>query len=177
MATRATIKYIDDTDRCYGLTGMAMGIVIWDREDLLTAIDLDAEPDSMMEFSPYYYFAGNPRMSARFAWNQIVDHYRLSMGLLMANVLCRSYVRDQKQISRDTLDLMKEYLVEEGRATCSLDDDEINVLFDNQLAYLHRLFSHPGVRRVASEFADDLSRRRRMTVGEVVEGFRPLAML
>ena len=177
MATKATIKYTDDSDRCYGLTGMAMGIVIWDREDLLSAIDLDAEPDSMMEFTPYYYFAGNPRMSARFAWNQIVEHYRLSMGLLMANVLCRCYVHDHRQISPSTLDLMKEYLAEEGKATCSLDDDEINVLFEKQLSYLHRLFSHPGVQRVAAEFAEDLRQRRRMTVGEVIEGFRPLAML
>lgn len=175
--TQATIKYIDETDRCYGLTGMAMGIVIWDREDLLTAINLDAGPDSMMEFSPYYYFAGNPRMSARFAWNQIVDHYRLSIGLLMANVLCRSYVHDRKQIGRETLDLIRGYVAEEGRATCSLDDDEIDAIFENTLNYLHRLFSHAGVQRVATEFATDLQRRRHMTVGEVIEGFRPLAML
>ncbi|MDE6832381.1 MAG: hypothetical protein K2J07_06595 [Muribaculaceae bacterium] len=133
MAKKATIKYIDDDDRCYGLTGMAMGIVIWDREDLLNAINLDAEADNMMEFTPYYYFAGNPRMSARFAWNQIVSHYQLSIGLLMANVMCRTYVHDHKQLSKDTLDLIKEYVAEEGRATCSLDDDEISIIFDKQL--------------------------------------------
>ena len=177
MSSKATLRYIDDADRCYGLTGMAMGIVIWDCEELLAAIDLDADTDEMMEFTPQFYFAGNPRLSARLAWNQIVEHYRLSMGLMMANVLCRNYVHSHTQVLPETLRLMKEYLIEEGRDICSLDEDEVNVLFDKQLNYLHRLFSHPGVQRVATDFATDLSQRRRMTVGEVIEGFRPLGLL
>lgn len=177
MASKATLKYTDDDDRCYGLTGMAMGVVIWDCEELLASIDLDAPADAMMEFTPQYYFAGNPRLSARLAWNQIVEHYRLSMGLMMANVLCRRYVHDHADVDAPTLDLMKEYLLEEGRDTCSLDDDEINTLFNKQLSYLHRLFSHSGVQRVAADFAADLKHRRRMSIAEIIEGFRPLAAL
>lgn len=177
MTDKATLKYLDDDDRCYGLTGMAMGIVIWDCEDLLAAIDLDADPDEMMEFTPQYYFAGNPRLSARIAWNQILEHFRLTMGLLMANVMCRNNVLKNCEIEKDVIDLMYQYLIEEGRDTCSLDDDEINNLFNRQYSYLHRLFSHPGVRRVAVDFAHELKSRRRMSVDEVIEGFRPLALL
>lgn len=175
--SKATLKYTDEDDRCYGLTGMAMGIVIWDCEELLAAINLDAEPDEMMEFTPQYYFAGNPRLSARVAWNQILEHYRLSMGLMMANVLCRNTVYNKREIGADVLSLMREYLLEEGRDTCSLDEDEVNVLFNKQYSYLHRLFTHPGVRRIAEDFAGELRSRRRMTVAEVIEGFRPLALL
>ena len=175
--SKATLKYIDDEDRCYGLTGMAMGIVIWDCEELLAAINLDADPDEMMEFTPQFYFAGNPKISARIAWNQILEHYRLSMGLMMANVLCRNYVHSNKQVESDTITLMRKYLLDEGRETCSLDEDEVNALFNKQFSYLERLFNHPGVRQVANDFARDLSHRRRMTVSEVIEGFRPLALL
>lgn len=177
MESKATLKYIDEDDRCYGLTGMAMGVVIWDCEELLASIDLDAPAEEMMEFTPQYYFAGNPRLSARLAWNQIVEHFRLSMGLMMANVLCRNYVLHHTEVDAPTLSLMREYILEEGRDTCSLDDDEIDALFDKQLNYLHRLFSHRGVQRVADEFAATLKQQRRMSVAEVIEGFRPLAML
>lgn len=177
MSSKASLKYIDDDDRCYGLTGMAMGIVIWDCEELLASINLDADTDEMMEFTPQYYFAGNPRLSARIAWNQLLDHYRLSMGLMMANVLCRRTLHRSEEVDHDTIELMRNYLLDEGRDTCSLDEDEVNAIFNKQYSYLYRLFSHPGVHRVVDDFARELASRRRMTVAEVIEGFRPLALL
>jgi len=177
MAKEATLKYTDERDRCYGLTGMAMSVVVMNGEELLSAIDMDSPADEMMKFSPDYYFAGNPRLSARLAWNNLVEHYRFTMSMLVANVLCRYYVHRREEITPEILKLVHQYLVDEGIDTCQLDEDEINVIFNKQFSYLQRLFRHQGVQAVVNDFARELQKRRHMSVSEVVEGFRTLNML
>ena len=51
------LKYSDEQDKCYGVTGMAVSLVIWDADDMLAHIDMDA--DESVEFVPEYYFSGN----------------------------------------------------------------------------------------------------------------------
>lgn len=177
MSKETTLRYTDETDRCYGLAGMAMAIVVTDSEELLAAIDLDAPADAMMEFTPQYFFAGNPRLSARLAWNHLVEHYQLTMGIMVANVLSRYYVNRRQEITPEVLRLMHDSLLDEGRDTCQLDEDEVNMLFNKQFSYMQRLFRHQGVQTVVRDFADDLARRRHMSVNEVIEGFHALSML
>lgn len=178
MKSDNVLGYRDDNDRCYGLTGMAMAIVVTDSEELLAAIDLDAsDSDEMMKFTPQYFFAGNPRLSARLAWNHLVEHYRLTMGLAIANVLSRYYVNRHQEVTAEILQAMHEAMLNEGRYTCELDEDEVNILFNKQFSYMQRLFRHPGVQGVVRNFAGDLKQRRHMTINEIVEGFKELAML
>lgn len=178
MKSNNVLGYKDDNDRCYGLSGMAMAIVVTDSEELLASIDLDAaDSDEMMKFSPQYFFAGNPRLSARLAWNHLVEHYQLTMGLAIANVLSRYYVNRRQEITSEILDAMHQAMISEGKYTCELDEDEVNMLFNKQFSYMQRLFRHPGVQGVVRNFADDLSHCRHMTVNEVIEGFRKLSML
>lgn len=174
---KASLKYTDERDRCYGLTGMAMSIVVMDSEELLAGIDLDAPADEMMNFTPQYYFAGNPRLSARLAWNHLVEHYNVTMGMLVANILCRYYVNRRKEITPEILELIHQYLVEEGTESCQLEEDEINTLFNKQFSYMQRLFRHQGVQSVVNDFASRLVECRKMSVNEVLEGFRQLNML
>lgn len=171
------LKYIDDTDKCYGVTGMAIGIVALDAESLLESLSLDAEPGNSVKFTADYYFSGNPRLSARIAWNQILKHFQLSTAMLISNVMCRSYVNSRSAISREMKDAMLGYVAQEGRETCSLDDDEVNKLFTNSFNYLHRLFSHQGVQSVAADFARTLTARRQLSRSEVIEELRALSML
>ena len=35
------LKYIDEDDKCYGITGMAIGIMVCDAENLISSISLD----------------------------------------------------------------------------------------------------------------------------------------
>ncbi len=174
---KVTLKYTDERDRCYGLTGMAMSIVVMDSEDLLAGIDMDAPVDEMMNFTPQYYFAGNPRLSARLAWNHLVEHYNITIGMLVGNVLCRYYVNSRKEITPELLELVHQYVTDEGKATCQLDEDEINALFNKQFSYMQRLFRHHGVQSVVDDFASRLLQCRKMSVSEVIEGFRTLNML
>lgn len=174
---KATLKYKDDRDRCYGLAGMAMSIVVMDSEELLAGIDMDAPADEMMKFTPDYYFAGNPRLSARMAWNHLVEHYNVTMGMLVANVLCRYYVHRREEITPELLGLVHRYVVEEGNETCQLEEDEVNTLFNKQFSYMQRLFRHSGVQSVIDDFVKVLEQQRHMSVNEVVDGFRALSMI
>lgn len=177
MDTEVSLKYIDDDDRCYGLTGMAIAVVVWDCESLLSAVDIDAPQGGMLEFSPHFYFSGNPRLSAKLAWNQIVEHFQLSMGLMISNVLCRNLVLRDTMVNRDVVNLMMKYLTEEGEASCSLEKDEVDAMFNKSYSYLSRLFNHRGVQGIARDFASKVKARRRMTVSEVVDELRALSML
>ena len=55
-----TLKYKDETDRSYGATGMAIGLLIFDGEDMLDSINIDGDPNDMVVMSPDFYFAGTP---------------------------------------------------------------------------------------------------------------------
>lgn len=174
MEHDSKLRYSDDADRCHGLAGMAMGVVLWDAREMLAGIDADAPVGSMMQFTPQYYFAGNPRLSARLAWNQIVRQYRLTTGMVLSNVLCRHMVYRHSDVPADALHQLVEELAAEGRDVCSLEDDELGALFNDQLRYLTRLYRHSGVQGVVRDFVATLQQRRRMTMSEILEALRPL---
>ena len=40
------LRYTDETDRCYGAAGMAISLVVYDGEEMLSAISLDGPAGS-----------------------------------------------------------------------------------------------------------------------------------
>ncbi len=171
------LQYIDENDKCYGITGMAIGMVVWNAEDVLSAVSLDAPAEEVVEFTPDFYFSGNPRLSAKVAWNHILQHYQVSMGMLIGNLLCRSYVLHKEKVDAGARNELLHYLDEEGRDTCSLESDEIERLFNKSYDYLYKIFNHSGVQSLAHDFAHELHDRRRLTRGEVSELLRALHVL
>lgn len=170
-------KYADEEDKCYGITGMAISMVVFDSDDVLSAITLETSADESIEFLPQYYFSGDPRVSAKAAWTQIVENYQTSMGMVIANVMCRNYVYHRSSMDGAMRMKLLNLLKEEGRDTCSLEDDEIEQLFDKTYGYLHRLFNHHAVQDIAREFASYLKNNRRMSRSDVLEHLRALSML
>ncbi|MBD5366096.1 MAG: hypothetical protein HDR82_03635 [Bacteroides sp.] len=177
MSEKISLKYTDDRDRCYGVAGMAMSMIILECDELLSAIDIDAPVEEMIKFTPQYFFAGNPRLSARLAWNQLLEHYRLTVSMLVSNVLSRHYVYRKKELTPELLELVHGYVTDEGRESCQLDEDEINSLFNKQFSYMQRLFRHHGVQSVIDDFAGNLLKSRHMSASEVLEGFSALRYL
>lgn len=171
------LRYINEDEKCYGITGMAIGMVVWNAEDVLASVSLDAPVDEVVEFTNEYYFNGNPRLSAKVAWNHILEHYQVSMGMMIGNVLCRSYVLHESSLDNKIKDELIKYLDEEGRETCSLDSDEVRRLFDKSFSYLNKVFNHSGVQSIAHDFARVLKNRRRMSRGEVIEQLQALHQL
>lgn len=171
------LSYKNEDDKCYGATGMAMAIVIFDGEDMLVGIDLDAQPDQVMQFTSDFYFNGNPGYSAKNAWNQILKNFNLAMAMSIANVLCRSVVLEEHQLEREMADTLRQMMIEEGTSNCALDEDETSHLFDKNFSYLNRVFNHHGVRSVAHDFARALRAHRSMTRMDILDHLHPLTML
>ena len=168
------LKYADETDRVLGLTGMTISMLVWDGEEYLTAVSLDNRPGEGLELSPDFHFAGNPRLSARLAWNSLVKHWELSSAMAICNVACRAYLRNNKRMSSSLNAALKALVRDEGRTICSLDDDEIDRIYAKTFDYADRIFSHAGVMQVARNFADSLSARRRLTAAEAFDLLSPL---
>lgn len=171
------LKYHSEDDKCYGATGMTVAFVVLDGDELISAVDLDARPDALMEYTGEYYFNGNPGLSAKSAWNTMLKHFNLSMAATIANVMCRRQLMDHKPIDPETKCYLLNLMLEEGRDTCALEDDETRTLFDKNYVYLNRVFTHQGVQSVCRDFADVLKRRRRMSRLDILESLRALHML
>lgn len=171
------LKYIDEKDKSYGLAGMAISIVALDGEDYLEAISIDGSADESVEFSHDFYFVGNPRLSAKIAWNEMLKHFQLSSGMVISNLICRNYVQHRHKLTQDIIDEIKCIIREEARVNCSLDEDESDALFEKSLNYFDRLFSYARVHEIANDFAAAIVRQRRMTSQEVIDQLRQLSML
>lgn len=177
MKMKKKLSYKNEDDKCYGATGMAMAVVIFDGEDMLAGIDLDAEPESLMAFTSDFYFNGNPGYSAKSAWNQILKNFNLAMALSLGNVICRSVIYEDRQPDAEMADFLRTMMIEEGAANCALEEDETSRLFDKNFTYLNRVFNHHGVQSVAHDFARALKARRSMTRMDVIEHLHALTML
>lgn len=173
-----TLRYSDESDRAYGATGAAIGLIIYDGECLLAGIDLDSEdPNDTVALSQEFYFAGNPGVSAKAAWNQMLKNYNLGISMLMANVMCRYVVNRRSAVPSDLLTFMRTLAASEGHDSCQLEDDEIERLFDKNYNYLSRVFAHRGVQSVAHDFASALMSRRSLSPHEALELLSALNML
>ena len=89
------MKYRDELDKSYGVAGMALGLSVFEADDLFTSITLDADETGCIQFTPEYFFAGNPRLSPRGAWQYILGHWSISGcrgnncdGVARKNTLC-----------------------------------------------------------------------------------------
>ncbi len=172
-----TLGYKNEDDKCYGATGMAVAVVVFDGERYLAAVDLDADPGSMLEMTDDFYFTGSPALSAKSVWNRILQNYNLTLAMSLANVMCRSIVRDRKPLAPAVRERLRRLSIEQGNESCSLDEDESGRLFDKNYTYLTRVFNHTGIGSVCHDFADTLKRRRRLTRHEILEELRAIGMM
>ena len=172
-------SYTDETDRAYGATGMAIGLMIYDGDDMLYSIDLDraAAGGEMLELSPEFYFAGNPGASARSAWNLMLKNFNLGISMILANILCRHLVNRHESLPEDLASHLRDIVRQEGLRSCSLDSDETDRIFDKSFTYLTRVFSHRGVQAVAHDFASTLAARRHLSRLDTLELLQSLQLL
>ena len=81
------MKYRNEEDKCYGVAGMAIGLSVFDADDLMTEVNIDADGIDCVRFVPDFYFTGSPRIPASKSWHHIYAHYQVSMGLAIANAI------------------------------------------------------------------------------------------
>lgn len=157
------MKYRDELDKCYGVAGMALGLSVLDADDLFTAITLDGDGPECIQFTPEFFFAGNPRLSPRGAWQYILGHYRITVGLAVANALCRRMVLDNDKVDERLRDHLFDIACADGCDYCQLERDEVEPIFDETFNSMMQLFSDSRVRRAMDTFADALRQRRTLT--------------
>ena len=81
------MKYNDEEDKCYGIAGMAIGISIWNGEDLLYQIDIDDDEHGYISFTPDYYFSGNHAVYTVAYWHATLTKWKMIVGLPVGNNL------------------------------------------------------------------------------------------
>ncbi|MCC8113135.1 MAG: hypothetical protein LUD17_00205 [Bacteroidales bacterium] len=166
--------YSDEEDKSFGLTGMVISLNIYDQYSMLREVSMDRPDGEGIAFTPDFYFDGNPRMSAKIAWNEMVRQYQMLTGMVLGNVMCRSMVHLRKPLAQERLDAMRRIVEEEGTQSCSLEQDEIDAIFNKTYNYLERLYSNRQVATIADRFAAVLRRRRTMTGTDVEEEIETL---
>jgi len=157
------MRYRDELDKSYGVAGMALGLAVFEADDLFTAVTLDADGPGCIQFTPEFFFAGNPRLSPRGAWKYILGHYRVSVGLAVANALCRRMVLDNNKVDQELRDQLFNAACEDGRDYCQLERDEVQPIFDEAFDNMQRLFGNSQVRKAMDAFADALQQRRTLS--------------
>ena len=163
------MRYRSEEDKCYGVAGMAIGLSVFDAEDLLREVNIDADGVDCVQFVPDFYYTGSPRVPASKSWHHIYAHYQVSMGLAIANVLCRKMVLDHGVLDRKRRDELLDAAIADGLALCQLDRDEVEPMFDKSYSYLMRVFGNRDIQRVIYDFAEQLRQRRSLTRAEVAE--------
>lgn len=171
------LKYKDETDRAYGLTGMAVSLMVWEADGVLDAVDLDAPVNSGMRFTPDFYFGGSPSVSAKASWEHQVERFRLNTAMILANVMCRRLVNGTGPVNEKLRAELLSMICEEGEAACSLGEDESAAVFGKCYAYCERIFSHLGVKRVVRDCVGALASRRVLHRSEMMELLAPIGRL
>lgn len=171
-----TLTYLNEDDKAYGLAGMAISLAALDAIDRVAAVSLDAE-GPMVTFSHQYYFSGSPSVSPKVTWDTLLHNFYITSAMVISNVMARSIVRLGQEVPADLLDTIHKEIAEEGRDTCSLDDDEIDTLYDKTRSYMGRIFRNPRLHPAIDDFARTLSRRRSLSGSEIIDELRALSII
>lgn len=171
------MKYRDELDKSYGVAGMALGLSVFDAADLFTSITLDGDGPGAIEFTPEFFFAGNPRLSPRGSWQYMLGHFRISVGLAVANALCRRMVLDNDKADQQLRDQLLNAACDDGRDYCQLERDEVQPIFDEAFENMSRLFADSRVRKAMDSFAEALKQRRTLSHIDVVDILQQLNLI
>ena len=169
------LKYTDENDKSLGVAGMAISLVACDGEDYLAAVSLEEDEDAL-QMAEEFFFGGNPRFSAKIAWNEILKQFQITSGMMLGNVMCRNLAAGHA-LDSEMIEMIHDLILSDGQEFCSLERDEIENLYNQEYKYYYRMFSHPTVATIARDFATTLRLQRRMTAGEVIENLRRLSAI
>lgn len=168
------MKYRSEEDKSYGVAGMALGLSMFEAGHLFAGVTIEADGLDCVKFTPEFFFAGNPRVPATASWKHIVANYRISVGLVLANTICRKMVLDRGHVDRKLRKQLLDAACEQGKESCQLEKDEVEALFDKDFANLVNVFSNNEVRTAMEAMAKQLEEKRSMSkfdIEEMLEDF------
>lgn len=168
------MRYRDEDDKCYGIAGMAIGLAIFEAQDMFTGVTLDGDGLDCIIFVPQYYVSGNPAIPAVSAWQDVYQRYQVTMGLTIADTLCRKMLHDKGVVDKKLRKALLDAACEEGMASCQLENDEVENIFDKSFQYLLQAFKNSQVRNVIEELVAKLKERRSMSSCDIMDVLRAL---
>ena len=171
-----SLSYQNEDDSAYGLAGMMVALANLDAIDRVSTVSMDAA-GPMVEFSHEYYFSGSPSISPKSTWDNLVENFHITTSMVVGNILARSLVRLKEDAPEDILKEVYEMVEEEGRDTCSLEDDEIERLYDHALSRAMRVFRNPRVHPAIDEFARVISLKRSLSGREIFDELHLLQLI
>lgn len=171
-----TLTYQNEDDRAYGLAGMTISLAALDALDNVVSVSLDAD-GPMVRFTHSYYFCGSPTISPKAVWTNMVNNFNLTAAMILSNIMARIMVRMHRDVPDELMDMLHDEIVLEGRNTCSLDEDEVNVLYDRAHSYMRRIFRNERLHPAIEELVRTLSRRRTLTGTEIADELHLLQIL
>ena len=169
-----TLKYKDEDDRAYGLSGMAVSMYLLAHEKYIDNISLDADADYGLGFTADFFHQPNPNLSPKAVWADSLSRFNLLNGLIISNMLSRAMVRNGEAVTRELYQLMCGMLTDEGRELCSLDEDETRTLFNKNFNYFHEVFANAAVAETVRGLVAGLKRDRTLDSDAIYVCMRPL---
>ncbi|MDE7413271.1 MAG: hypothetical protein K2N05_05720 [Muribaculaceae bacterium] len=176
MAETLTLTYLNEDDKAYGLAGMAISLAALDAMDFVADISLDSD-GPMVNFSQQYYNPASPAVSVKTNWNNLLHNFYITSAMVLSNVMARSIVRMHQPVPSELLDSIYAEITEEGKETCSLEEDEIENIYNRTSSYMRRIFNNPRVMPAIDEFARTISRRRTLSGNEILDELRMLQII
>lgn len=176
MADKLTLTYLNEDDRAYGLAGMAISLAALDAMDRVAEISLDSE-GPMVAFSHSYYFPASPAVSVKSNWNNLLHNFYITSAMVISNVMARSMVRLHEDVPSEIMQILHDQIMEEGRDTCALEEDEIDNLYARTTSRMRRIFNNPRVHPAVEDFARTISRRRTLSGNEILDELRILQII
>ncbi len=173
---KLTLTYLNEDDRAYGLAGMAISLAALNAIDRVAHVSLDAD-GPMVSFSHSYYFSGSPSISPKTTWDNLLRNYYLTSAMVISNVMARSVVRLRSNVPSDIMEEVKKAIIDEGEDTCSLENDEIETLYNKTYSSMQRIFMNPRLHPAIEEFARTLSRRRVLSGTEIEDELHILQLI
>lgn len=171
-----TLAYTNEDDKAYGLAGMAISLAALDAIDRVASVTLDTN-GPMVTFSHQYYFSGSPSISPKSTWDNLLHNFYITSAMVLSNVMARSMVRLREDVPAELLKEIHDEMVEEGRDTCSLEEDEVDTLYDKTRTYMGRIFRNPRLHPAINDFAHLLARRRSLSGSEILDELRALSLV
>lgn len=169
-----TLKYKDESDRAYGLGGMAVCMFMLDMEQYIDDISLDSKPDEGLRLTVDFFHSSNQQLSAKSVWKDNLNRFQLTTGLLVSNVLSRALVRHNEDVSRDLGELLISKLSEEGTSICALEKDEIRNIYYKTFSFFHSVFSDYRVASMLTDFVNTLRKERVLDRERIFNAFSAL---
>lgn len=158
MNSADILKYIDDTDRCYGVAGMALAAFILDYEKYIDSISIDRRGIDAVEFVPEFFMASSESISPKAAWEHTLQQFQIISSMLISNMMCRSMVRHRCELRQSHHDAMLKALSEYA-GECQLEGDESRQLFDKHFQYLARAYHNSRLHDAAQRLVDEFTSR------------------